>query len=126
MKMNNLLCETNLMLQAAGLDWRDVKSIQVRNRRISVERFKELANREYDSGYGTRMVDGSLVILLNDGRWMERDEYDGSEWWRLVSPPQVIESLSDSSISTLFDETCMDDSNGWTGLGPDKSFRKTV
>lgn len=33
----------------------------------------------YDSGYGTQYVCG--FVVFTDGTWIERAEYDGSEWW---------------------------------------------
>ena len=41
---------------------------------------------DYDSGYGTQHVFG--VVWLDDGTWLERREYDGSERWvRRDCPP---------------------------------------
>lgn len=41
---------------------------------------------EYDAGFGRQEVFG--VIWYSDGTWSERQEYDGSEWWRhVVCPP---------------------------------------
>jgi len=34
---------------------------------------------EYDDGYGSQEVHG--IIMLNSNKWLEREEYDGSEWW---------------------------------------------
>ena len=33
----------------------------------------------YDDGYGGQELFG--YIWLEDGTWLERGEYDGSEWW---------------------------------------------
>lgn len=55
--------------------------------------FKELAGFHYDSGYGGTKVATDLIILFKDGTWMERREYDGSEWWRYVTPPIFRKSL---------------------------------
>lgn len=38
----------------------------------------------YDSGYGTAEIPANLIIQFNDGSWLERREYDGSEWWEYV------------------------------------------
>lgn len=40
--------------------------------------FKQL-DFNYDSGYGGQELYGT--VWLTDGSWMERGEYDGSEWW---------------------------------------------
>lgn len=51
------------------------------------EEFRALADKEYDCGYGGREVAEDLIILFKDGSWLEREEYDGSEWWALRSTP---------------------------------------
>jgi hypothetical protein len=44
---------------------------------------------EYDDSWGHWYINGT--IWLKDGRWIERNEYDGSEWWRLVERPNIPE-----------------------------------
>lgn len=57
--------------------------------RISWEKFKQLAkNYWYDSGYGCNEVSLSLVIVGDDW-WLEREEYDGSEWWEFKQKPNI-------------------------------------
>ena len=34
---------------------------------------------EYDDSYGTQHLEGTVVF--RDGSWLQRGEYDGSEWW---------------------------------------------
>jgi|688.fasta_scaffold866154_1 hypothetical protein len=41
----------------------------------------------YDSGYGGQELYG--VIWLEDGTWMSRGEYDGSEWWEHNVVPEI-------------------------------------
>lgn len=50
------------------------------------EDFFRLLNFEYDEGYGGQLVYG--VIVFNDGIWMSRGEYDGSEWWEYNKCPK--------------------------------------
>ena len=99
--MANLLNETIEALGNIGMTFDDVKAIQVNGRRISVKRFSELADREYDNGYGTQLVLPTLTIILNDGTWLVRAEYDGSEWWNHIVPPNVIDTVDDT-VDTLF------------------------
>lgn len=54
---------------------------------ISWEAFEEIANIEYDSGYGGQKVANDLVVVFTDGSWLERSEYDGSEWWSYCKTP---------------------------------------
>lgn len=46
----------------------------------------------YDPGFGTQYWKG--IILLSDGSWLTRGEYDGSEWWEHHKLPTVNEVLS--------------------------------
>ena len=61
--------------------------------------FERLADVEYDSGYGGAEVAGDLMVVFSDGSWLERAEYDGSEWWEFKKSPQVPPSFA--SISRL-------------------------
>lgn len=54
--------------------------------------FCEALDFEYDAGYGGQELFGFIWYL--DGRWSERGEYDGSEWWNYKSSPPIPESLS--------------------------------
>lgn len=40
---------------------------------------------DYDDGYGIQQLFG--VIVFKNGTWMERREYDGSEWWEYYRVP---------------------------------------
>lgn len=44
---------------------------------------------EYDNGYGGQEIYG--VVWLNDGTWLSRGEYDGSEWWKHNVLPDIPE-----------------------------------
>ena len=48
--------------------------------------FKSKANFEYDNGYGGAEIPLSLVVV-GDDFWLERHEYDGSEWWEYKRMP---------------------------------------
>jgi len=50
------------------------------------EKFKVLSDVVYDAGYGSVKVPSDLVIVFYDGQYLERREYDGSEWWEVVKP----------------------------------------
>lgn len=45
----------------------------------------ETLDRNYDSGYGSQELYGTIVFT--DNSWLERGEYDGSEWWEDYSLP---------------------------------------
>jgi hypothetical protein len=40
---------------------------------------------EYDAGYGGQELFG--FVVFEDGSWLERGEYDGSEWWAYKKTP---------------------------------------
>ncbi len=44
---------------------------------------------EYDNGFGGQEILPSLVIVGKAGWWLERGEYDGSEWWEFNKTPMI-------------------------------------
>lgn len=48
--------------------------------------FMEIAPDSYDSGFGGQEVAKDLLIV-GDNWWLERHEYDGSEWWEFKTIP---------------------------------------
>ena len=44
------------------------------------------ANFTYDAGYGGNEIPMDLVVVGKDF-WLERHEYDGSEWWEFKTIP---------------------------------------
>lgn len=46
---------------------------------------------EYDAEFGSQECYGT--VLLVDGSWLERWEYDGSEGWRQVTRPTCAEAM---------------------------------
>ena len=46
---------------------------------------EDLASINYDNGYGGQDLFGTIVF--KDGIWLERGEYDGSEWWEYRKLP---------------------------------------
>lgn len=79
--MTNLWEETLRELATYGKTFKDVKYIQGSDFAITKENFEQVAKKsEYYSGFGTAKVAEDLVIVGDDW-WLERHEYDGSEWW---------------------------------------------
>ena len=56
------------------------------------EEFLQKLDFEYDSGYGGQELHGT-VWLVEEHTWLERGEYDGSEWWEYMKCPKVIDEL---------------------------------
>ena len=48
--------------------------------------FVELANFDYNNGFGGQEIPSDLMIAFADGAMMTRGEYDGSEWWDYIEP----------------------------------------
>lgn len=54
---------------------------------------KRAENFEYDPGFGTAEVDLDLKVV-GCNWWLERHEYDGSEWWEFKTLPAKAKSGS--------------------------------
>jgi hypothetical protein len=113
----NLLKETLYILEQNNKSEKDILWIGNLQFKITWENFKQIADVEYDSGYGSSQVAQDLLIVGN-GWWLERGEYDGSEWWSYKETPRMpngtitISSLTVSQSDKLgFDVSC-----GWETL----------
>lgn len=84
--MKNLLKETIEILTRFGKNTSDVRWVGTQSQLGTWEDFIKIADIEYDCGYGGNEVEGSLVIVGNNW-WLERGEYDGSEWWEFKMLP---------------------------------------
>lgn len=87
--MTNLRQETAEYLKQNGKTAADVRWVQFGHNpsfRCTFEEFVAAANFEYDSGYGGAEVDQALKVVGDDW-WLERGEYDGSEWWEFKTMP---------------------------------------
>ena len=93
--MNNLLAETKLALTEH--DYRPDHIVTITNEegeRITWQRFAEVADRDYYSGFGVQEVQ-PIAIHMVDGAVFFRNEYDGAEWWEFVPGPIYCEPLDD-------------------------------
>jgi hypothetical protein len=80
--MSNLIEETVEKLKDCGksdsdINWCGSESFGY----FTWEDFREIADFEYNLGYGAPEVALDLVIVFKDGSWLERYEYDGAENW---------------------------------------------
>lgn len=88
--MTNLWDETIQKLSDNGKVFEDVRYIQGTDFKITKENFEQVAKKtDYYAGYGSAKVAGDLV-LVGDGWWLERHEYDGAENWRFKENPSEI------------------------------------
>ncbi len=84
--MKNLLEETVQKLVAHLKTPDDVRWVGNEEVSITWEQFSELADNNYDERFGRQDVARDLMVV-GDNWWLERGEYDGSEWWEFKSIP---------------------------------------
>lgn len=63
---------------------------------IEYESFLILLDNEYDCGYGGQNLFG--VIFCEDGVWMQRYEYDGSESWNIYQYPDMRYTFTETEV----------------------------
>lgn len=97
MSIVNLAIETTSVLNQDGYTVDDIDWIGNRAFKILIHEFFDVArNTVYSNGYGGIAIPGDLLIMMNDGSWYSRGEYDGSEWWEhniVPEKPIVINHL---------------------------------
>lgn len=115
--MKNLLQETIELLEFKNKKESDVKWVGNMIYKTSWNDFKSKANTEYDSGFGAPKVAQDLLVV-GDNWWLERHDYDGSEWWEYKETPKEpvneieLTALTISQAEDLgFDVSC-----GWEDL----------
>ena len=88
--MANLLKETKEILERHGKTFDDILFVGDKSdhSKMTVKEFLEHANFEYDDGYGLEEINTELILVGKDF-WLERHEYDGSEWWEYKSMPNI-------------------------------------
>jgi hypothetical protein len=124
----NLLAETIHALTASGKTVADVEWVGTPRFRFTWTDFAEIADREYDNGHGDVEVNQELMVV-GKRFWLERNEYDGAEWWEYKAHPRKPRTLVMPSQSLVFGDS--DDSDedaedwdstpkGMAGFGPDE------
>jgi len=81
--MTNLLAETLKDIERYKHTVMDVSWVGTLDGEYSMSwyEFTKVADIEYDSGYGGNEIPLELTVVFTDESWMQRAEYDGSEWW---------------------------------------------
>lgn len=82
----NLLEETLITLREYGKSLDDIKWFGQLDGYMPLEHIKEILDVDYDDGFGCVEISQTLVICGEDW-WLERNEYDGSEWWEYKEKP---------------------------------------
>lgn len=81
----NLYQETVKAIEDAGMTPDDVIWVGSGDVLLDTESFWRCARAtEYDAGFGAQKIASDLIVMLNDGSWLRRSEYDGAEEWKLV------------------------------------------
>lgn len=83
--MVNLLVETKDIMNSHGKTPSDVRWVGEKDGWCTWDEYADQADRDYDDGYGGEEV--SRIIIVGDDWWLERHEYDGSEWWEYKKLP---------------------------------------
>lgn len=106
--MANLLEETIDFLKEHGKTEEDVlwvgrnddgcSSDEAANVKNSWEWFKKKADFEYDDDLGINKISLSLVVVGKDF-WLERHEYDGSEWFEFKTVPKEPSKICEFILS---------------------------
>lgn len=116
--MCNLWEETNEKLAENNKCFNDVIAICGNDFQITKKEFEKYSNTKYDDSYGASEVAVDLLIIGADF-WLERHEYDGSEWWEFKQMPKYKE-LPFKPITALTVrqaiENGADRSHGWQTL----------
>ena len=99
----NLLRETIRELKDNKKKEKDVLWVGNKDIYITWNEFKKIADIEYDAGYGGQEVATDLLIVGKDF-WLERQEYDGSEWWGFKELPNIPEIKGNIKSVRLRDE----------------------
>lgn len=86
--MTNLLTETIEDIRDSGHTPEEIVFIgsERSGHQCTWGEFQELANQEYDNGFGAAEVATDLIIVFTDGTKLWRHEYDGSESWEYSTP----------------------------------------
>jgi hypothetical protein len=97
----NLLQETLEVLEGNGKTKEDVLFVCTSEESISWETFAKEADNTYDNSYGTAYVKEELCVVGKDW-WLERREYDGSEWWEFKQRPDKRKLKEVESLNNIF------------------------
>ncbi len=86
----SLLVETTTEMADNGKLPEDVRWVGSRDGKLAMPwaDFAEIADFDYDNGYGGQEIAKDLVVVGVDW-WLERHEYDGAEWWEYKTIPTL-------------------------------------
>lgn len=83
----NLYTELVEKLKEYGKTVDDIEFVCGEDFYVDIQEFLKLAKRtNYDSGFGAQEIACDLMVVGKDW-WLERHEYDGSEWFEFKQMP---------------------------------------
>lgn len=91
--MKHLLQETVEAIGRSGRTIEDVSWVGTLDGkfRSTWDEFADVTyNVTYNDGYGAPEVATDLIVMFNDGNYMSRGEYVGSEWWEWTLAPEPV------------------------------------
>lgn len=103
--MTNLKKETIEALSQNGKTKEDVIWAGTPEQEIPLVLFWQYTDKEYNDGYGHPEVNQRLVVV-GDNWWLERYEYDGSEWWEYKELPT--RPKEETYFDIIFEGECDD------------------
>ena len=81
------ICCARIFIENASYEIEEIASLCTNHSKEDLVKFFDDLNFDYDNGYGSQNVYGT--VWLNDGTWLDRGEYDGSEWWEHRKAPEI-------------------------------------
>ena len=101
MENQTLLAETLGVLDKQRKSPGDVRFVSHWRGGMTWSQFERAArNIVYDGGFGTNYISLDLKIVGDDW-WLERHEYDGSEWWEFKTMPEApTEYMQEDAVKT--------------------------
>ena len=97
----NFLKETLGEMKENGVSPYDVLYVFNSFGYCSWKEFEKLANFDYNNSYGLIAIDLNLIVRGTDW-WLERKEYDGSEWWEFRRDPVKNSQAHNSNLDILY------------------------
>lgn len=97
----NLLKETEQDLIEHGKTLDDIVWVGFRGKELPLDKFIDFADQLYSNSYGGNEVSMSLLVVGKDW-WLERHEYDGSEWWEYKTLPMRPAEIAFSTTKEEF------------------------
>ena len=97
--LENLLEQTKSILEENGLTIFDIEWFGTAKCEFICD-LQSLLNVDYDDGFGVGEVDIEFILVGKDF-WLERHEYDGSEWWEFKRMP--VKPSNKKTVNKLID-----------------------